>query len=292
MENIEDKNKLYKFIETIGIYKLTCIATGDNYIGSTQNIYVRTNQHIMEIKRLINKPNCNLLKNKLIKQIRDYGFEMFTFEIVLILPKKEDNILLNMENFFIRINDSINKGFNNKLNTVEEVIPDKTLIELIKLYNINYNQNKILNNIDLNINKILKNLEISINELKLSRKIYNELQLLKYNENMKACLVRVNEKDEYENKQVKIKNDIMENLLLIIEPIECLLNNNDIITIKIKPAGYDNKNRVRILVEGENVYLLIFVKYNVLVNNMNINCNKTIFEDEKNTEVIEIKLLL
>lgn len=86
-----------------GIYKITCLATNEIYIGQSTAISRRWATHKRELKN-------NIHYNKhLQKAYNKYGKENFSFKILEQCPS---NKLNEREKFYIEIYDSFNKGFN------------------------------------------------------------------------------------------------------------------------------------------------------------------------------------
>lgn len=88
-----------------GIYKIICISNFKIYIGSSNNIYKRWNEHIWELK---NNRHAN---SHLQKAWNKYGEESFKFEI---LEECNDKNILEREQYYIDLYNSCNKdiGFN------------------------------------------------------------------------------------------------------------------------------------------------------------------------------------
>ena len=84
-----------------GIYKITCKINNKCYIGKSMNIFKRWETHIL----------CNE-ETKLQKDIKKYGIENFTFEILELADK--DNKIINCEEYYIEKYDAINNGYNTK----------------------------------------------------------------------------------------------------------------------------------------------------------------------------------
>lgn len=78
--------------KTSGIYKITSIKDGKCYIGSSNKIRKRINEHIKELEK---QTHCN----KYIQRIYNkHGLENFKFEILATCPSE---YLLKMEQWFI-----------------------------------------------------------------------------------------------------------------------------------------------------------------------------------------------
>ncbi len=86
------KSEFYDFKNKSGIYKIYNNKTGDFYIGSAKNLYLRLHMH-----------KSNLLKNKHVNKFlqhsyNKYGKSNFTFEV---LEECDTNLLINREQFYI-----------------------------------------------------------------------------------------------------------------------------------------------------------------------------------------------
>lgn len=87
-----------------GIYKITRKSDGKVYIGQSECIVKRILQHID------NKSETN--SEKIDGAIKAEGWENFTYEVVLALPKLNTEQLWLAESTYIAQEDSYNKGFN------------------------------------------------------------------------------------------------------------------------------------------------------------------------------------
>ena len=83
-----------------GIYKITCISNNRIYIGSAQNIQIRWNKHLNDLK---NKKHINI---HLQRAYDKYGINDFLFEIIENCDKQE---LLIREQYYL---DTLNPEFN------------------------------------------------------------------------------------------------------------------------------------------------------------------------------------
>lgn len=86
-----------------GIYKITCLATDEVYIGQSVAIARRWATHKRELKNGIHY-NTHLQRT-----YNKYGEESFSYEILEQCPK---NKLNEREKFYIKLYDSFNNGFN------------------------------------------------------------------------------------------------------------------------------------------------------------------------------------
>jgi len=88
-----------------GIYKITCKINNKSYIGKSRNIFDRWQKHIYNGLTC----NCNSYANELYKDIKKYGIENFTFEI---LELAENDKTFHTENDYIMKYDTIKNGYN------------------------------------------------------------------------------------------------------------------------------------------------------------------------------------
>lgn len=86
-----------------GIYKITCLSNNFCYIGQSDSIKRRWATHRRELRQ------GNHYNKKLQETYDLYGAENFTYEILELCSKKELN---NREQFYIKIFDSYENGFN------------------------------------------------------------------------------------------------------------------------------------------------------------------------------------
>lgn len=86
-----------------GIYSITCLSTGEKYIGQSTSIKRRWATHKRELKRGIHY-------NKHLQRTYDkYGEENFIYEILEQCSREKLN---EREKFYIQLFDSYNHGFN------------------------------------------------------------------------------------------------------------------------------------------------------------------------------------
>ena len=89
-----------------GIYKITCIKTGEIYIGRSTDIKSRWQQHCKSAF------NCGTIAHSLLHtKMKQYGFEQFTFELVEQVPKEQ---LSERESFYIDFYQSKKVGLNER----------------------------------------------------------------------------------------------------------------------------------------------------------------------------------
>lgn len=133
----------------IGIYKITNIINNKKYIGQSRNIEKRIAKH----KRTPFNPNSQEYNNVSYQDIRKYGLENFTFEI---LEECEITKLNNREIYWIDYYKSCNpeKGYNlssggdnnapgkikDKVDEIIKVLRDTNIpiIEIAKIYKVAY----------------------------------------------------------------------------------------------------------------------------------------------------------
>lgn len=87
-----------------GIYKITCVLTGECYIGQSTDIAKRWQEHC--------KCGCGIdapAANKLYNAMQKYGIWNFSFELLSACPRAELN---EKEKEYIKIFDSVNSGYN------------------------------------------------------------------------------------------------------------------------------------------------------------------------------------
>ena len=89
-----------------GIYKITCIKTGEIYIGRSTDIKSRWQQHCKSAF------NCGTIAHSLLHtKMKQYGIEQFTFELVEQVPKEQ---LSERESFYIDFYQSKKVGLNER----------------------------------------------------------------------------------------------------------------------------------------------------------------------------------
>ena len=136
-------------INLIGIYKITNIVNSKSYIGQSRNIEKRIAKH----KKTPFNPNSQEYNNILYKDIRKYGLEKFTFEI---LEECELIKLNEREIYWIDYYESCNpeKGYNlssggdnnapgkikDKVNEIINILRNTNtpIIEIAKMYKVAY----------------------------------------------------------------------------------------------------------------------------------------------------------
>ena len=89
-----------------GIYKITCLATGEIYIGKSTDIKNRWQQHCKTAF------NCGTIASSLLHtKMKQYGIENFTFELLEIVPKDE---LSEREKYYIDFYKTKEVGLNER----------------------------------------------------------------------------------------------------------------------------------------------------------------------------------
>lgn len=89
-----------------GIYKITCIKTGEIYIGKSVDIKSRWQQHCKSAF------NCGTIAHSLLHtKMKQYGIENFTFELVEQVPKEQ---LSEREKFYIDFYKTKETGLNER----------------------------------------------------------------------------------------------------------------------------------------------------------------------------------
>ena len=89
-----------------GIYKITCIKTGEIYIGKSTDIKTRWQQHCKSAF------NCGTIAHSLLHtKMKLHGIEQFTFEIVEQVPKDQ---LSEREKFYINFYQTKETGLNER----------------------------------------------------------------------------------------------------------------------------------------------------------------------------------
>ena len=89
-----------------GIYKITCIKTGEIYIGKSTDIKSRWQQHCKSAF------NCGTIAHSLLHtKMKQYGIEQFTFELVEQVPKDQ---LSEREKFYINFYQTKETGLNER----------------------------------------------------------------------------------------------------------------------------------------------------------------------------------
>ena len=89
-----------------GIYKITCIKTGEIYIGKSVDIKSRWQQHCKSAF------NCGTIAHSLLHtKMKQYGIENFTFELVEQVPKEQ---LSKREKFYIDFYKTKETGLNER----------------------------------------------------------------------------------------------------------------------------------------------------------------------------------
>ena len=89
-----------------GIYKITCIKTGEIYIGKSVDVKQRIQQHCKSAF------NCGTIAHSLLHtKMKQYGIENFTFELLEQVPKEQ---LSEREKFFINFYQTKETGLNER----------------------------------------------------------------------------------------------------------------------------------------------------------------------------------
>ena len=89
-----------------GIYKITCIKTGEIYIGKSTDVKSRWQQHCKSAF------NCGTIAHSLLHtKMKQYGIEHFTFELVEQVPKDQ---LSEREKFYINFYQTKETGLNER----------------------------------------------------------------------------------------------------------------------------------------------------------------------------------
>lgn len=89
-----------------GIYKITCIKTGEIYIGKSVDVKSRIQQHCKSAF------NCGTIAHSLLHtKMKQYGIENFTFELLEQVPKEQ---LSERESFYIDFYQSKKVGLNER----------------------------------------------------------------------------------------------------------------------------------------------------------------------------------
>ena len=89
-----------------GIYKITCLKTGEIYIGKSTDIKSRWQQHCKSAF------NCGTIAHSLLHtKMKQHGIENFTFEVVEQVPKDQ---LSEREKFYINFYQTKETGLNER----------------------------------------------------------------------------------------------------------------------------------------------------------------------------------
>lgn len=89
-----------------GIYKITCLKTGEIYIGKSTDIKSRWQQHCKTAF------NCGTIASSLLHtKMKQYGIENFTFELMERVPKDQ---LSEREKFYIQFYQTKEVGLNER----------------------------------------------------------------------------------------------------------------------------------------------------------------------------------
>ena len=89
-----------------GIYKITCLKTGEIYIGKSTDIKNRWQQHCKTVF------NCGTIASSLLHtKMKQHGIENFTFELVEAVPKDQ---LSEREKFYINFYQTKEVGLNER----------------------------------------------------------------------------------------------------------------------------------------------------------------------------------
>lgn len=89
-----------------GIYKITCLKTGEIYIGKSTDVKSRWQQHCKSAF------NCGTIAHSLLHtKMKQYGIEQFTFELVEQVPKEQ---LSEREKFYINFYQTKETGLNER----------------------------------------------------------------------------------------------------------------------------------------------------------------------------------
>lgn len=89
-----------------GIYKITCLKTGEVYIGKSTDVKSRWQQHCKTVF------NCGTIASSLLHtKMKQYGIENFTFELIEQVPKDQ---LSEREKFYINFYQTKEVGLNER----------------------------------------------------------------------------------------------------------------------------------------------------------------------------------
>lgn len=101
-----------------GIYQIRNLVNDKIYIGSTENLFIRKNNHFYTLKNLIHR------NNKLQNSYNKYGEQNFVFEVIEFIENKDK--LLEIEQFWLDKFNVVSEGYNiqpiaGKIHITEEV---------------------------------------------------------------------------------------------------------------------------------------------------------------------------
>ena len=102
---------------TIYFYKFTCILNGKSYIGRTKDIERRITQHLGQEG-----------SQSLLLDLVEYGRQNFDISIIDICTIDDNDIHNRIEDKYIHQYDSINNGYNIRLNS--PILPNNDTIDL------------------------------------------------------------------------------------------------------------------------------------------------------------------
>ena len=109
------------------IYKITNNINNKVYIGmTTRNLNVRINDY----KKSYLNENCKEYNFKIIKAMREIGFENFKFEVI---EECDNNILSEREKYWIQYYNSVFDGYNTALGGVGKPLLNEYQIQAMKI---------------------------------------------------------------------------------------------------------------------------------------------------------------
>ena len=99
---------------TGSIYMCTCKQTGKSYIGSAKDVKKRWSEH----------RSFKNTDTKFANALRKYGADNFEWSVVTTIHYSKTDDLFNLEDSYILKHDSINNGYNSRLNLKSTTIPN------------------------------------------------------------------------------------------------------------------------------------------------------------------------
>jgi len=169
-------------VNTLGVYSITNNINNKVYIGESNNIERRWQEHKDEL-------NTNSHHNyKLQNDWNTYGEQNFIFEILEEMQKLDKSYKTNMqliylEGKYIKQYDSISNGYNIE-DTIEEILSGRKVIMKEKM-DAKYLRNLIKNNgIDINYTKGKINGKKLMNCLGIYLELKNENYMLNFTQSM------------------------------------------------------------------------------------------------------------
>ena len=143
-----------------GIYKFTNKINKKIYIGKSQNLEKRYQEH----KRNFLNSKIEDYNTKFYRALRKYGFDNFSYEIIEQSDNFTNEQLNEKEKYYIKLYDSVNNGYNTQAGGLDTAVARKlTEIQIIEIKELLLKETILLQDIAKKYN-ISKSLVTMINK--------------------------------------------------------------------------------------------------------------------------------